>query len=165
MNPVTDTPACALAAKYLTFALGRESYGVAVLQVREIIKLLPITQVPQMPPHIKGVINLRGKIIPVADLRIKFGLGDIKDTEKTCIVVVQVELQAQKRLQMGLVVDEVEEVISLTGADVEPSPEFGTAVDTTYLLGMVKVKGAVKMLLDINRVVAGDGVATLPSLI
>jgi purine-binding chemotaxis protein CheW len=144
------------AGKYLTFILGRESYGIEVLKIREIIRVTDITSVPQMADYIKGVINLRGKIIPVIDLRLRFGLAKAEATERTCIVVVQVARASGAKAQMGLVVDDVEEVSNIAAADIEPTPDFGTQLDTDYLLGMAKVKGTVKILLDINRVVSSD---------
>jgi purine-binding chemotaxis protein CheW len=144
-----------LAGKYLTFTLHRESYGIDVLKVREIIRLTSITTVPQMPDYVRGVINLRGKIIPVTDLRRRFGFPDTADTDLTCIVVVQVRLPAGKHTQMGLIVDGVEEVINIAAGDIEETPDFGTEVATDYILGMAKVKGAVKSLLDIDHVIAG----------
>lgn len=141
----------ARAGKYLTFSLGDESYGIAVLKVREIVKLAPITAMPQMPDHIKGVINLRGKIIPVIDLRLRFGLPPAEPTERTCIVVVQVRGSSGPLLNLGLVVDAVEEAVNIAAADIEETPDFGTVVDTTCILGMAKVKGAIKTLLDIDR--------------
>ncbi|HYC72804.1 MAG TPA: chemotaxis protein CheW [Opitutaceae bacterium] len=143
------------AGKYLTVVLENEAYGIAVLKVREIIRLQKITPVPQMPSFVKGVINLRGRVIPVVDLRVKFGLK-AEFAERTCIVVVQVKLAAGQLVQMGLIVDSVEEVVNLPAEEVEPTPDFGTKVDTTYLLGMAKVKGQVKTLLDIDRVVAPE---------
>ena len=142
--------------KYLTFNLQRESYGIDVLKVREIIRLTTITAVPQMPPYVKGVINLRGKIIPVMDLRLRFGFSDIKDTEHTCIIVVQVKLPDGKSVQMGLIVDGVEEVINLTAGDIEETPDFGGSISTQYILGMAKVKGVVKTLLDIDQVMDSE---------
>lgn len=140
------------AGKFLTVVLDNEAYGIAVLKVREIIRMQKITPVPQMPEFVKGVINLRGRVIPVVDLRVKFGLrADFG--ERTCIVVVQVTLPSSA-VQMGLIVDSVEEVVSLTPAEIEPTPDFGTRIDTTYILGMAKVKEVVKTLLDIDRVVA-----------
>jgi purine-binding chemotaxis protein CheW len=154
--PLETTSATAgLAGKYLTLLLDREAYGIAVIKVREIIRHQKITPVPQVPAAVKGVINLRGRIIPVVDLRIKFGLA-AELTERTCIVVVQVRASSGGSTHMGLIVDAVEEVASLTAADIEPTPEFGTRIDTACILGMAKVKGAVKTLLDIDRVVAGD---------
>ncbi len=143
------------AGKYLTVGLAHEAYGIAVLKVREIIRMLKITPVPQMPAFVKGVVNLRGRVIPVIDLRVKFGL-EAAFTERTCIVVVQVRPAAGQTVQMGLIVDCVEEVIALTAAEIEPTPEFGADVDTSYLLGLAKVKGQVKTLLDIDKVVAPD---------
>lgn len=151
----------ATTGKYLTFTLGHESYGIAVLKVREIIRVPDITAVPQMPDHVKGVINLRGKVIPVADLRVKFQLSDIQDTERTCIVVVQVKLASGAQPLIGLIVDSVEEVANIPSTDIEPTPDFGANLETDYILGMAKVKGTVKTLLDIDRVVAADTIATL----
>ena len=149
--------------KYLTVTLDNESYGIAVLKVREIIRLQKITPVPQLPEFVKGVINLRGRVIPVVDLRVKFGLK-ADYAERTCIVVVQVKLSPESTVQMGLIVDTVEEVVTLTAEEIEPTPEFGTRVDTTYLLGMAKVKGVVKTLLDIDRVISPNALATIASV-
>ena len=146
----------ASAGKYLTFVLGRESYGVHVLKIREIIRLIDITPVPRMPEYIRGVVNLRGKIIPVVDLRIKFGLSDIQVTERTCIVVVQINLPSGLKTPMGLIVDAVEEVVALAAGDIESTPDFGGQLDTDYILGMAHVKGVVKTLLDLDRVMATE---------
>ena len=145
----------ALAGKYLTFALGREEYGLPVLKVREIIKVMEVTLVPQVPPHVRGVINLRGKVIPVVDLRLKFGLPEQDYSERTCIIVVDVDLGAS-RLMMGIVVDSVSEVLNIASVEVDAAPEFGERVDTDYMLGLAKVKGSVKILLDLDRVLGGD---------
>jgi purine-binding chemotaxis protein CheW len=150
-----------LSGKYLTFTLHQESYGIDVLKVREIIRLTNITAVPQMPEYVKGVINLRGKIIPVMDLRLRFAFSDIQNTEQTCIIVAQVKLPDGKLTQMGLIVDGVEEVLNIAGADIEETPDFGAQIDTNYILGMAKVKGVVKTLLDIDRVTAGANVGLL----
>lgn len=151
----------AIPGKYLTFRLGEESYGIAVLKIREIIRMQAITLVPQMPDFIKGVINLRGKIIPVIDLRTKFGLPFHAETEHTCIIVVQVGLPSRGLLQMGLIVDAVEEVLNIGAGDIEEPPDFGAKVNTDYLLGMAKIKGAVKTLLDIDQVVSSEGLLAL----
>ena len=150
MYTLTATPP-SHAGKYLTVFLAREAYGLAVLKVREIIRLQKITPVPQMPAFVKGVINLRGRVMPVVDLRVKFGL-EAAFTDRTCIVVVQVQFAAET-VQLGLIVDGVEEVVNLTDGEIEPAPDFGTKVDTSYLLGMAKVKGQVKTLVDLDRVV------------
>lgn len=156
MTPTTQPNTAAINArnsgKYLTVVLDNEAYGIAVLKVREIIRMQKITPVPQMPEFVKGVTNLRGRVIPVVDLRVKFGLR-AEFAERTCIVVVQVSL-GESSVQMGLIVDSVEEVVSLTPAEIEPTPDFGARIDITYILGMAKVKGVVKTLLDIDQVVA-----------
>jgi purine-binding chemotaxis protein CheW len=145
-----------LAGKHLTFTLHGESYGIAVLKVREIIRLANITPVPQMPAYVRGIINLRGKIIPVIDLRLRFGFGKVESTEQTCIIVVQVKVPDGRLTPMGLVVDGVEEVVNIAAGDIETPPDFGTAVDTSYLAGMGKIKGRVAALLDIDRVLGGE---------
>lgn len=154
--PTVTTAPSSLGGKYLTVNLEGESYAIAVLKVREIIRIQKITPVPQMPEYVKGVINLRGRVVPVVDLRIKFGLK-AEMADRTCIVVVQVALPQGRAVQMGLIVDSVEEVVTLNTSDIEPTPDFGTRIDTEYLLGMAKVKGQVKTLLDIDRVVAPPG--------
>ncbi|MDR3457826.1 MAG: chemotaxis protein CheW [Verrucomicrobiae bacterium] len=141
-----------VAGKYLTFNLQAESYGIDVLKVREIIRVTAITAVPQMPAHIRGVINLRGKIIPVMDLRVRFDFA-ATNAEQNCIVVVQVKLPDGKNTQMGLIVDGVEEVINIAEGDIEEPPNFGGQIGTDYIIGIAKVKGVVKALLNIDEVV------------
>jgi purine-binding chemotaxis protein CheW len=153
MTTLETTSTARLAGKYLTFMLSRECYGIPVLKVREIIRLAAITPVPQMPSEVKGVINLRGKIIPVIDLCVKFGMDHTASTDNACIVVVQVNGPENRQIQLGLMVDGVEEVCQFAAADIEETPEFGATVNTTYILGMAKAKGVVKTLLDIDRVV------------
>ena len=148
------------AGKYLTVVLDNEAYGLNVLKIREIIRMQKITPVPQMPAFVKGVINLRGRVIPIVDLRVKFGLK-AEFAERTCIVVVQAKLANEQMVQMGLIVDSVEEVVNLSAQEIEPVPEFGTRIDTTYLLGMAKIKDQVKTLLDIDRVVAPETMQTI----
>ena len=160
LEHITDG-AKTIAGKYITFVLGEESYGIPALKVREIIRLVHITVLPQMPGHIKGVINLRGKIIPVIDLRTRFGLTGTKDTEHTCIIVVQVATASGAKLFIGLIVDAVEEVANITTEDVEEAPDFGLRADTSYILGMAKIKGAVKTLLNIDRLLVDVDVTAL----
>ncbi len=143
------------AGKYLTFALAHEEYGVPVLKVREIIKMMDITCVPQVPPHIKGVINLRGKVIPIVDLRLKFGMPTQDYTERTCIIVVEVKA-AERALMLGMIVDSVSEVLNISTDEMEPTPNFGERLHTDYMQGVAKIKGAVKILLDLDRVVSAD---------
>lgn len=160
-SPLAGDVAATLAGKYLTVVLAGESYGLAALKVREIIRLQKITPVPQLPDFIKGVINLRGRVIPVIDLRTKLGLPSA-DTGRTCIIVVRVATPAGTPVALGLTVDSVDEVVNLTAAQIEPTPEFGGRVDVTCLLGMAKVNDTVKTLLDIDRVVAAG---TLPNAV
>ena len=128
-----------------------------VLKVREIIKMMDITEVPQVPAHVKGVINLRGKVIPVIDLRLKFGFPQ-GDTERTCIIVVEVAL-ATGPVMMGIIVDPVSEVLNIVADEIEQTPEFGERVCTDYMKGVAKVKGTVKILLDLDRVLGTDDAA------
>src|SRR5262249_55179148 len=150
--------------KYLTFQLGNEEFGIRVLKVREIMGLQEITAVPQTPAHIKGVINLRGKVVPVIDLRLKFGLSAAEYTQRTCIIVTQVQGEAGT-VMIGAVVDGVSEVLNLTAAEIEDTPDFGQSVSTGYLLGMAKSKGKVKILLDIDKVLSSQELQNLNSLV
>ena len=162
MSPeASSTPiAAAKPGRYLTFKLGRESYGLPVLGVREIIRLCPITPVPRMPEYIKGVINLRGKVIPILDLRAKFQLTSESYGERACIVVVQVGAPPATVVLMGAIVDSVEEVVNLTEAELEPTPDFGGSPNTDYILGMATVQGGVKTLLDLDKVFLKEGLLT-----
>ncbi len=144
----------ALAGKYLTFCLGQEQYGIAVLKIREIIRMLDVTPVPQMPEYIRGVVNLRGRIIPVVDLRRRFQLAGEAAGDRVCIVVVQVVLADARATLMGMVVDAVEEVVNIQEGDLEATPRFGSSVEPGYILGIAKLKGKVKVLLDIDRVIS-----------
>ncbi len=152
------------AGKYLTFQLAREEFAIQVLKVREIMGVQDITAVPQTPAHVKGVINLRGKVVPVVDLRLKFGLPEMEYTQRTCIIVVQVQFQANVLL-MGIVVDGVSEVLNLAAGDIEDTPEFGSGVVTPYILGMAKSKGKVKILLDIDQVLSSQELQGLESVV
>jgi len=146
--------------KYLTFSLADEEYGIGILKIKEIIGMMPITTVPQTPEFVKGVINLRGKVIPVVDLRLRFGMEPIDYTERTCIIVVEIEGESGTVL-IGIVVDAVSEVLSIKGDDIEDTPTFGTKLNTEYILGMAKIEGGVKILLDIDRVLSNEEVAAL----
>ena len=147
--------------KFLTFMLGREEYGLPVLKVREIIKVMDITHVPQVPGHVLGVINLRGKVIPVVDLRLKFGFPAQDYTERTCIIVVEVTLATGARM-MSIIVDRVSEVLNVTAQEIEQTPEFGDEIQTDYMKGIAKVRGHVKILLDLDRVLGVDGTIVMP---
>lgn len=140
--------------KYLTFTLGSEEYGIGILKIKEIIGMMPITSVPRTPSFIKGVINLRGKVIPVMDLRLRFGMEEAPYNERTCIIVVEMEGKSGL-VTMGLVVDSVSEVLAIKGDDIGETPSFGTSVNTDYILGMAKAGKGVKILLDIDKVLTG----------
>ncbi|MBW1721922.1 MAG: purine-binding chemotaxis protein CheW [Deltaproteobacteria bacterium] len=144
--------------KYLTFTLDEEAYGIGILKIKEIIGMMPTTPVPQTPEFIKGVINLRGKVIPVIDLRLRFGLEPVEYTERTCIIVVETTGDSGD-VMIGIVVDSVSEVLNIKNEDIEETPNFGTKLNTEYILGMAKMEGGVKILLDIDRVVKVDEIS------
>lgn len=146
--------------KYLTFRLGGEEYGLEILKVREIIGLMDITVVPRTPSHVRGVINLRGKIIPVLDLRVKFGMPSVENTEETCIIVVEVH-KKDESVEMGILVDKVSEVLDISGDDIEDAPSFGSGFDVTFILGMAKAEDSVKILLNIDAVLQGDDIINI----
>ncbi len=145
----------ARAGKYLTFRLGREEFGMHVLQVREIMGLQDITSVPHTPAHVKGVINLRGRVIPVLCLRSKFGMAYESDGQ-SCIIVAQVAGE-EGPIQVGIIVDAVSDVVNIASGDIENTPNFGADSAPPYLLGMAKIKGKVKILLDMDQVVKSGG--------
>lgn len=153
-----------LAGKYLTFKLAAEEYGLEILKVQEIIKMMTIIKVPRTPDFVRGVINLRGKVIPVVDLRMKFGMPTLDTTDKTCVIVVQLNRDSG-RLTMGIVVDEVSEVLDIVRDEIEPPPAFGDHLNTAFILGMAKTKSGVKILLEIDKVLAGTDEATLQSMV
>ena len=151
------------AGRYLTFSLGNESYGFPVLKVREIIRLCPITPVPRMPTYVKGVINLRGTVIPVFDLRAKFQFGITSCGDRSCIIVVQVARLPGENTLIGTIVDAVQEVIHLAAADIEAAPDFGGAPDTQCILGLATIEGSVKTLLNVEKIFLEDGSFSLTS--
>jgi purine-binding chemotaxis protein CheW len=152
------TVASSRAGKYLTFFLAGEEYGLEILKVSEIIGMQPITRVPRMPEFVRGVINLRGKVIPISDLRRKFGM-DTDGQEDSCIIVVQM-----KGVQTGIVVDRVSEVVAIAEADIEDAPSFGAGIRTEFLLGIGKQGGRVKLLLDIDKVLATSEIEALQGI-
>lgn len=139
----------AVDGKFLTFALGNEEYGFEILKVREIFGYTKITPIPKTPPYIKGVINLRGQVIPVIDLRTRFGMSEVEITEQTCIIVVETEHQG-KTIGTGVIVDRVSEVQNIDAENIEPSPEFGSKIETEYIHGIGKVDESIKILLNID---------------
>jgi purine-binding chemotaxis protein CheW len=150
--------------KYLTFALAQEEYGLEILKVREIIGYIDVTAVPQTPHYVKGVINLRGQVIPVIDLRTKFGMETTEVTDETCIIVVEIA-QADRTFSTGIIVDRVQEVLDIAGQNIEEPPQFGASVNTDFILGMGKVGDSVKILLDIDRVLGGDHLRSCTHLV
>lgn len=143
--------------KLLTFSLGNEGYGLSILKVKEIIGMMHITPVPRTPEFVKGVINLRGKIIPVMDLRLKFNMDEKPYNERTCIIVVEINVKNTHRL-LGVVVDMVSEVVSVTADDVEPPPQYGTKLDNNFILGMGKIKDRVVIIIDIDEIFMQDDI-------
>ncbi len=139
--------------KYLTFTLDEEEYGIGILKVKEIIGMMDITSVPRTPEFVKGVINLRGKVIPIVDLRLKFGMEAIPYSERTCIIVVEIDSN-EATVLIGIVVDAVSEVLNVREEEIEDAPAFGTKLDTDYILGMAKMEGGVKILLNIDKVLS-----------
>ncbi|MCP3940119.1 MAG: purine-binding chemotaxis protein CheW [Desulfobacteraceae bacterium] len=150
-------------AKYLTFSLKEEEYGIGILKVKEIIGMMPVTSVPRTPDFVKGVINLRGKVIPVVDLRLKFAMESIPYTDRTCIIVVEIDSDVTTVL-IGIVVDAVSEVLNIKESEIEETPKFGTRLNTDYILGMAKMEGGVKILLDIDKVLSQQEVAQLENV-
>lgn len=149
------------AGKYLTFALGAEEYGLEILKVREIIGYMAITAVPQTPDYVEGVINLRGQVIPVVDIRTLFGMEPKDITDETCIIVVEV-LRDGRTFSTGVVVDQVSEVLDIKGDSIEEAPQLGSDINTDFILGMGKVNGAVKILLDIDKVLDCNPLTAFP---
>ena len=137
--------------KFLTFILGNEVYGIEILKVREIIGLMDITTVPQTPDYMKGVINLRGKVIPVIDLRLKFSLPEEEHTQETCVIVVEVN-----NTSIGIIVDSVSEVLDIKSGEMEEAPSFGQDIDTSFIMGIGKVKENIIILLDIETVLSSE---------
>ncbi len=137
--------------KFLTFALGNEEYGIEIIKAREIIGLMEITTVPQTPDYMKGVINLRGKVIPIIDLRLKFAMPEVEHTRETCIIVVEVG-----SAQVGIIVDGVSEVTDIKGEDIEDAPNFKQEIDTNFIMGLGKTKQKIIILLDIEGVLTTE---------
>ena len=159
-----STQSTSLEGKYLTFMLAEECYGLQILKVQEIIRMMPITRVPHTPAYIRGVINLRGKVIPVVDLHLKFGIDQIADTKNTCIVMVQIQKSEQHSVIMGIIIDAVREVTSIKADQIEDVPDFGVNIDISSILGIGKVGGDVKILLNIDKVLTDHEITALNKL-
>lgn len=150
-SQAAQTNCLAKEGKYLVFALGKEDYGLEIIKVREIIGMMHMTALPQVPNYVKGVINLRGKVIPIIDLRIKFGMPEIEVTSESCIIVINLQ-----EMLMGVIIDKVKEVLDIRQADISPAPHFGEHVHTDYILGVARTADSVKILLNIEKVLSDD---------
>ncbi len=146
--------------KYLTFSMGNEEYGISILKIKEIIGMMPITAVPQTPEFVKGVVNLRGKVIPVIDLRLRFNMEAIPYTERTCIIVIEVD-GLEDAMLTGIVVDSVSEVLNIRDSEIEDTPTFGVNMNTECILGVAKMEDCVKILLDSNKALNGEEIKNL----
>lgn len=151
-----------LTGKYLMFLLGSEQFAISILRVREIIGMMPITAIPRAPNYLLGVINLRGKVIPVVNLRLKLGMEDMPVTDRTCIVLVEIQDGNGTRV-VGLVVDAVSEVVHVLGNDIDESPNIITSYNGDYIMGMAKVAGGIKIVLDVDRLNLGTDFTQLES--
>lgn len=149
--------------KYLTFSLEDEEYGIGILKVKEIIGIVPVTSVPRTPDYLKGVINLRGKVIPIIDLRIRFCMPFKEYTKKTCIIVVELDSNSGIIL-IGIIVDAVSEVLNIKEEDIEATPTFGTKLETEYILGMAKIEGGVKILLNIDQALSAEEIDQIDNI-
>jgi purine-binding chemotaxis protein CheW len=149
--------------KFLTFLLGREEYGLEIMKVREIIRYVDVTHVPRVPNYVDGVINLRGQVIPVINLRRKFGMADADRTEETCIIVVDVHTDG-RRINTGIVVDRVSEVLMIAGEQIDEPPTFDASVSAQFILGIGKVGKTMKILLSIDEVLTTDDLTGLADM-
>jgi purine-binding chemotaxis protein CheW len=156
----SDAIGAVRAGKYLTFRLAAEEYGLQILKVREIIGLMPITRMPEAPSYVRGIINLRGRVIPVLELRARFGMEPVADNEETCIIVVDMSSGDRSTL-MGILVDAVSEVLDIKADEIQDSPAMGGDHECDFVLGIGKVKGGVKILLDIERVLNGTDMSSM----
>ena len=159
-----DSNAPLMAGKYLTFRLNEEEFGLEIMKVQEIIGIMPVTHLPRLPQYVRGIVNLRGRIVPTVDLRLKFGLPSVPDTGKTCIIVVEVQ-SAKGNLNVGLIVDEVAEVVHIDANEADHVSQFAGNIAMEYVLGVGVVNDSVKILLDIDKVMTFDEVKDIQTLI
>lgn len=152
-----------LAGKYLTFYLAEEEYAVEILKVQEIIQMQSVTKVPKVPGFVRGIINLRGKVIPIVELRVKFGMEPVEDTDKTAIVVIKIN-NGESEITMGIIIDDVKEVKDLEAYNIEASPSFGTEIDTEFIMGICKSDINVSILLDIDKILTDGEVSALSTM-
>jgi purine-binding chemotaxis protein CheW len=159
-NTPVAGPVVGQAGQYLTFVLGAESFAIGIMAIKEIIEYASLTEVPMMPPYVRGVINLRGAVVPVLDLPIRFGKAASAVTKRTCIVIIEVMLGSERHV-LGLVVDAVNTVLDIPSSDIEPPPAFGASIRTEFIRGMVKVSSKFVILLDVDHVLAADELQAL----
>lgn len=151
------------AKQYLTFTLGGETFALETERVREVIELVPITRIPQTPPHVRGVINLRGHAVPVVDLRVQFALADVRDTVNTCIIIVETAIE-DETMAIGAIVDSVREVFEMDSESISPPPRMGTSIKTEFLKGMGKQEENFIMILDIDRVFSAEELTAIQEI-
>jgi purine-binding chemotaxis protein CheW len=158
-NDASNSPSKQVGGKFLSFFLGSEEYGIEILKVQEIIGMMTVTRVPRTPAFVRGVINLRGKVIPIVDLRAKFEMEEVEQTDETCIIVVKTN-----GIEIGAVVDRVSEVLAIAAKDVDETPSFGVDLNTDFILGIGKSGSRVKILLDIDKVLSSQEAGELHSI-
>ena len=151
------------AAQYLTFVLGAETFAIGIMAIKEIIEYSSLTEVPMMPTYVRGVINLRGAVVPVLDLPVRFGKAASTVTKRTCIVIIEVVLGSERHT-LGLVVDAVNAVLDIPTSEIEPPPAFGASIRTEFIRGMVKVNSKFVILLDVDHALAADEVQALTEI-
>ena len=151
------------AGQYLTFGLGTETFAIGIMAIKEIIEYSNLTEVPMMPAYVRGVINLRGAVVPVLDLPVRFGKASSAVTKRTCIVIIDVLLGSERHV-LGLVVDAVNAVLDIPADDIEPPPAFGASIRTEFIRGMVKINSKFVIVIDVDHVLAGDEVQSLTEI-
>lgn len=149
--------------KYLAFDLGKECYAIPIMKVREILSMVEITRIPKMPSFLKGVINLRDKVIPVIDLRVKFSLDEKEYDEKTAIIIAEMQ-NGDSTILSGIIVDNVEEVIDITPSDIEPPPQYGAGMDLSFLIGIGKTREQVVMIINVSKIFSGNELEKLENI-
>jgi len=163
----TNTPAAKAevqqAGQYLTFGLGTETFAIGIMAIKEIIEYASLTEVPMMPTYVRGVINLRGSVVPVLDLPVRFGKASSEVTKRTCIVIIDVMLGSDRHV-LGLVVDTVNAVLDIPSSDIEPPPAFGASIRTEFIRGMVKINSKFVIVIDVDHVLAADEVQALADI-
>ena len=160
MGEVLEQKESVRAGKYLTFKLGDEEYGLMIMKVKTIIGLMDITEVPRTPEYVRGVINLRGQIIPIVDMRLKFGMPETEDTRETTIIVVEIPKNDSME-EIGVVVDAVSEVLDIPEAEIDDAPSFGGSFDEDFILGMAKTKKSVISLLNVDKILSTSEIVEL----